>query len=210
MYSTIHRHLVQTSCLCAFSSSQWTTAEVTPARARNFIVHGLCINSGIAHEHTPSFSNGLSWFMPLLPSAGMETAPSNIKSEWATTTPSSLRNTKRSTVLIKFSSIQATALTATITTWPWFVCHQGQWAKCRESVCHSAVMSFPPVCQWGRRECSNKPATVTLPAGVTQVRECVYVCMYVCGGARYGSLDVLNIISQNKINKYWMVCFEMW
>lgn len=112
------------------------------------------------------------------PPADTETARSSIKSEWEITTPWSLRSMKRSTVLIKLSSIQATTPTAMIMTWPWFACRRGQWARCRESVCHSAVTSFLPVCLWGKRECSNKLATVTLPAGVTQVRVCA--CVLVC------------------------------
>lgn len=118
--------------------------------------------------HTHRLSN--HWSVPLLLSAGMETAPSSTKSEWATTTPSSLRNTKRSTPLIRSSSTRATTPRATTMTWPWFVCRQGRWVKCRESVCHSAAMFFPPVCQWRKRGCLNKPATVTSLAGVTQVR----------------------------------------
>ncbi len=130
-----------------------------------------------SHTPTPYFSNGLSWSIPLFCSAGMETAPSSIKLEWATTTPSSSRSMKRSTPLIRLSSIQATIPITMITTWPWFVCHRGQWARCQESACHSAVMFFPPVCPWEKRECSNKPATVTLLAGVTQVRMCACLCV---------------------------------
>lgn len=113
--------------------------------------------------------------------ADMETAPSSTKSEWATTTPSSPKSTKRSTLLIRSSSTQAITPTAMITTWPWCACRRGLWATRPGSACRSAVMFFPPVCPWRGRGCSNRPATVTSPAGVTQVRalEIKKVCILV-------------------------------
>lgn len=126
-------------------------------------------------HYTPSSSSNLLPFIPLCVSAGMATALSSIRSGWETTTPWSRRNTKRSTASNRSSSIHVTTPRATITTWHWSGCHPGQWARHRGTVCHSAVMSSPPVCRRGKSECSNKPITVTSPAGATQVRVCVCV-----------------------------------
>lgn len=167
---TTHMQLMELFFLYPFFFKlRWHTAEVTSARAHNFTA-GLCFTSGTAHIHNPSFSNGLCQSILLFLHADMETAPSSIKLDWATTTPSSLKSMRRSTLLIRLPSTQAITPIAMITTWLWFVCHREQWAKCLDNVYHSVVTFFPHVCQWSERECSNRPATVTSPAGVTQVK----------------------------------------
>lgn len=109
-------------------------------------------------------------FVCLFSAADMETAPSSTRSEWATTIPWSRRSTRRSTPWIRSSSTRAITPTATTMTWPWCACRRECWATRQGSACRSVVTFSPPVCQWRRRGCWNRPATVTSPVGVTQVR----------------------------------------
>lgn len=151
----------------------------------------------------PFFSNSACVpFVPLFLAADMETAPSSTRSEWATTIPWSRRSTRRSTPWIRSSPTRAITPTATTTTWPWCACRREWWATRPGSACRSVVTFSPPVCPWRGRGCSNRPATVTSPAGVTQVRT-----VGAWRGAGCGSVLVKHRSKFNLDTQYWLILF---